>query len=55
MQVPPRGFELKKCKWIKSLHFISLAHYLPYTPLDRSPAFLTFDDFIRSNEIVRTK
>ena len=23
--------------------------------LDRSPAFLTSDDFVRSNEIVRTK
>ena len=23
--------------------------------LDQSPAFLTFDDFVRSNEIVRTK
>ena len=25
------------------------------TQLDRSPAFLTSDDFIRSNEIIRTK
>ena len=25
------------------------------TLLDRSPAFLTSDDFIRSNEIIRTK
>ena len=26
----------------------------PLDPLDRSPAFLTSDDFISSNEIVRT-
>ena len=26
-----------------------------FSLLDRSPAFLTFDDFIRSNEIIRTK
>ena len=26
-----------------------------HTLLDRSPAFLTSDDFIRSNEIIRTK
>ena len=30
-------------------------YHLQHTQLDRSPAFLTSDDFIRSNEIIRTK
>ena len=32
-----------------------LGIHLPKIYLDRSPAFLTSDDFIRSNEIIRSK